>query len=84
MWLTNLKIAIAEKDSAKLEKLLEESPTFSSVEQMQEALYLLKSAALLVYGLRDETALAMQQLKKNIDYMNATGASSKGKLDITF
>lgn len=83
MWVTNLKIAIAEKDIAKLEKLVAESPAFSNVAQMEEALYLLKDAAALVYGLREETARAMQQLKKNIDYMNSTQSSSKKKLDIT-
>ena len=78
VWLDRFKIALAERDSTKIEALLEETPTFSTREEMQEALYLLQSAKVMVSEFKDITALQMQKLQKSRDYMNALGASKRG------
>jgi len=82
MWLTNLKIAIIEKDTEKINKLLDETPKFSDKKDMQKASYLLKEAVALIYELKDETALTMSQLKKNINFLRSTEAPVSVKLDI--
>lgn len=82
MWLNSLKVAIIEKDTDKLSELLETLPEFENTQQMEEGLYLLKQAAELMYTLRDETAVSMRQLKKNIDFLSSTGNQEKSKFDI--
>jgi len=40
MWLTNIKIAIVEKNSDKINHLLNEVPQFENKYDMEEAMYL--------------------------------------------
>lgn len=82
MWLTKLKIAIVEKNTDALDKLLDETPKFSDAKEIQEASYLLREASELLHSLKDETALSMKQIKKNISFLNSTQAQPSAKLDI--
>ena len=82
MWLTDIKIAIIEKDSDRLDKLLEEMPNFETNEDIQEAMYLLREAAGLIYELQDKTSLSMKKMKKHMDFVNSTQAPAYSKLDI--
>ena len=82
MWLTNLKIAIIEKDTDKLNKLLDETPQLKDETEIQEAMYMLREAFGLVHTLRDDTEKSMVQIKKNIDFLNATEHNISNKLDI--
>jgi len=82
MWLTNIKIAIVEKNTDKLSFLLDEAPKFENKQDMEEAMYLLKEAAELVYKLQDETKNSMKQIKKNIEFLSATQHQTSNKLDI--
>ena len=82
MWLTKLKIAIVEKDTDKLAKLMDNLPELETQEEMNEALYLIREAAELVYTLKDETAYSMKQIKKNLDFLKSTETKSASKLDI--
>ena len=82
MWLNKFKIAIVQKDTNTLEKLLDEVPKFDNIEDAKKATYLLKEALALLYSLQDETSTAMRQIKKNIDFLNTTVHDSVGSLDI--
>lgn len=82
MWLKSLQIAIIEKNTDELDKLLDETPKFKDVEEMERAMYLLREAAQLLYELKDETALTMKQLKKNIDFLESSKSPQIRKLDI--
>ncbi len=82
MWLDKLKIAIIEKNTDNLDKLLDETPKFNDKKEMQEAAYLLREALELLYTLKDETALTMSKLKKNIDFLRSTQTSTATRLDI--
>ncbi len=42
MWLTKLQIAIIEKNTQSIDKLLDETPEFSDKKQMEQAMYLLR------------------------------------------
>ena len=82
MWLNKLQIAIIEKDTDKLEELLETLPEFDNIEQMQKASYLLKAAQELLFTLKDEASLSMKQIKKNLEFLNSTQSKPTSKLDI--
>ena len=82
MWTRKFQIAIIEKNTDELENLLSSMPEFDSVQEMESVMYLLREAAELVYTLKDETALAMSQIKKNINFLKSTQAPRTNKLDI--
>lgn len=82
MWLNDLKIAIIEKDTQKIEALIDKMPIFEHLEGMQEAQYLLREALILLHTLKDETAKSMQQIKKNLNFLRSTESGVKNKLDI--
>ncbi|MBU0720397.1 hypothetical protein KJ877_03580 [bacterium] len=82
MWLTKLKIAIIEKNTDALNKLLEDIPELSGANETQEAIYLLREAAELVHGLQDDTANSMKQIKKNLQFLRSTESRSSSKFDI--
>ena len=82
MWLTKIKIAIVEKNSEKINLLLEEVPEFESKYDAEEAMYLLKEAAELIHTLKDDTERSMIQIKKSINFLKSTQAPNANKLDI--
>jgi len=83
MYLQEFKIALIEKNIQKLEKLADVDLQFDTVEEMQEAMCLIKQAEEFFCELKNDTALSMQQLKKNIDFLKATQTPTVNKLDIT-
>lgn len=82
MWLTNLKIAIIQKNTDELNTLLDEMPQFDNKQDMQEAMYLLREATESVYKLQEETKRSMQQLKKSMNFLNSIEHETSNSLDI--
>lgn len=83
MWLTNLKIALIEKDTKKIDSLLQDIPQLHNLQEIEQAIYLLKEATILVQSLKDETNFSMQKIKKNISFLNTTKHKpSSRRLDI--
>lgn len=83
MWLNKFKIALIEKNTDEIDKLLDETPKFANKRDTQEAIYLMREASKLFYTLKDETKVIISQLKKNIDFLNSTQTPNKqNKLDI--
>ncbi len=82
MWLNNFKIAIVQKDTDRLSELLESLPQLKNTKEMQEALYLIREASELVYGLQDETTSSMRQIKKNLNFLKSTELKAPSTLDI--
>ena len=82
MWLTKLKVAIVEKDTQALSKLMNNLPKLATKEEMTEAVYLIREAAELVYTLQDETSSSMKQIKKNLHFLKSTQESKSNTLDI--
>ena len=81
MWLKKFKIALIEKNTQEIEKLLDAPPQFENMEDVETAMYLLAEASKLLHKLKDETALTMKQLKKNIDFLKSTEAPKNIKFD---
>ncbi|MDQ7045246.1 MAG: hypothetical protein Q9M32_04955, partial [Sulfurimonas sp.] len=65
MWLKQLTIAIVEKDTDKLSKLMEEVPELTKKEDLDSAICLLAEATQLTTSLRDDTQKSMIQMQKN-------------------
>mgnify|MGYP000138324411 CR=1 FL=1 len=82
MWLKELKIAIVEKNTDKLNSLMENLPELTTKEDIDSAICLLKEATDLVTSFRDETEASMIQMKKNIKFLKATESKRPSKLDI--
>lgn len=82
MWHNKLKIAIVEKNTDALDKLLNEVPEFSDISDAKEAMYLLREASILMHTLKDETLGTIKQIKQNIDFLHSAEAPKISKLDI--
>ena len=83
-WLSELKVAIVSKDPQKISTLIDAMPTFEKIEEMQEALYLIKEAYLLMNELKEEVLAQREQIKKNIDFLESTAAQEKNSLDVSY
>jgi len=83
MWLKQLKIAVVQKDVELLSSLLEDVPTLEDAKEIETAIYLLKEATDMMQVLKEETKNSMVQMKKNIDFLNATAVNKTAKFDIT-
>ena len=84
MWLKKFKIALVEQNAENIVMLLDDIPEFSSLAELEEAKNLVDSANELFRILQKETQLSMIQMKKNIDFLNATQSPHASKLDIKF
>ena len=82
MWLNHFKIALVQRDTDKLDKLMETLPELKSQSEIQEALHLLKEATDLVTELKDDTQKSMVQMKKNITFLKATENKRTSQFDI--
>jgi len=84
MWVNNLKIAIVQKDVEKIDALLDDVPSLSDEKEIEEVVYLLREASLLVHTLKDEIAVSMEKIQKNIKFIRAAESAKKNKLDVSF
>ena len=82
MWLNNFKIAIIEKNTKNINKLLDEMPKFKDIGEIEEVMYLMREASELLHALKNETVTTMSQLKKNIEFLNSTQHEGTNSLDI--
>lgn len=83
MWADALEIAIVEQDMEKVSYLLDNMPKLEDVQEAKRALYLLKEAFTLANNFKNETMASMQQIKKNIAFLNSTQSNTTAKFDIT-
>jgi len=82
VWLDSLKIAIIERDADKMGELFSDIPQFETLEDMKSAHSLIKEAMVVLYELQDETAKAMKQIKKNMEFLDSTQLPKQGTFDI--
>jgi hypothetical protein len=82
MWLNKLKVAIVQKDIDLLDSLLDDLPNLSDPKEIESAIYLLREASEILHTLKDETALSMIQIKKNIDFLRSMESDSASKFDV--
>ncbi len=85
MWVTKFKIAIIEKDTDALVRLINSPVDFSrenDPQKIKEVMYLLNEASALLHALKEELVISMQQIKKNISFINSTQPQRNSKLNI--
>ena len=82
-WGDRLKVAIVTKNPEQISELIEQIPRFEDVEEMQNALYLIKEAYIVMQELKEKTLVQMRQIKKNIDFLESTSPQQKNSLDIS-
>lgn len=75
-WAKELKIAIAEENETSIDKIIEQLPQFDSLEQMQEAAYLMQEAYKLLKLKKDQTASNLLKIKKQKEFLQATSTST--------
>ena len=77
MWLNSLKIAIVEKNTDKIDKLIDSIPKFNDLKDN-----ILLEKIIENVKLKDETAESMMKIKKNLDFINSTQHTNTNSLDI--
>ena len=82
MWLREFEIAIIEKNSDEIERLLDLPLKFETLNDAKMALSLLEEAIKFLNEAKNETAVTMMQMKKNIDFLKSTASITQGSLDI--
>lgn len=82
MWLSEFKVALITKDTKEIDKLILAMPQFETLDEMQEAFYLIKHAKELLESLKDETVKSMKKIKDTIRYLETTQPNNIQKLDI--
>ena len=83
-WLSELKVAIVSKKPQQISYLIDTMPSFEKVEEMQEALYLIKEAYTLMNELKNETLGQREQIKKNIDFLESTALHQQNSFDVSY
>lgn len=82
MWLSNLKKALILQEFTTLEHLIAQMPAFDSLEEMEQAAYLLQNARNLLESERSNTLHALSQLKNTIDFLKATENSPVSTINL--
>ncbi|MDD2838135.1 hypothetical protein [Sulfuricurvum sp.] len=72
MWLIKFKKALILEEISQISSLLDEMPQFNTLQEIEEAAYLLIEGQKLLERNKRKTALAMQQLKNTIDFLKST------------
>jgi len=72
IWLNDLKKAIILQDTQKLDSLIDQMPQFTTLLDMEEAVYLLLNAKTFLEEERSHTLHALLQLKNTIYFLKAT------------
>lgn len=72
MWLAKLKSALVLEETAQLAALIDTMPQFDTLEEMEQAAYLLRQAKAFLETKKGETAQTLLQLKKSIDFLNSS------------
>jgi len=83
MWHKAFTIAIIEKDSKKLNDLMDSMPKFEKKADIESALSLIQEAKIFIESLQNETQASMIQMQKNIKFLKATQAPRTSSLDIS-
>lgn len=84
MWLTKFKTALVLEDFESISALLTDMPQFATLQQMEEASYLLAQTKTLVEKNKSQTAHVLQQLKNNLNFLKSTQTEPPSSLNLKF
>jgi len=83
MWLKQLKIAVIEQDTQKLETLLENIPTLSDPKEIEEVLYLFEEVKKLLLSKQNELQISMKKMRKHKEFLTSSTKSKTAHFNIT-
>jgi hypothetical protein len=84
MWLTKLKTALVLGQIDRISSLLDEMPVFETLEEMEQAAYLLQHTKTFLEEGKTQTAQSLQQLKNTINFLQSTQTDQPSSLNIKF
>lgn len=84
MWLTELKRALILEETDTLSSLIDQMPIFGTLEEMEEAAYLLHQTATLLEEKKGDAARTLQQLKSALDFLKSTQTDLPSSLNLKF
>lgn len=84
MWLTKLKTALVLEEVERISTLLDEMPQFDTLEEMEEAAYLLQQSKILLEQKKNQSAQTLQQLRNSIDFLKSTNEEPPSSLNLKF
>jgi len=84
MWLTKLKTALVLEETEHLASLIDEMPAFQSVEEMEEAFFLLQQVKTLIEEKKTESLQTMRQLKDTLEFLKSTQTFPTASLNLKF
>lgn len=84
MWLKKLKTALVLEEVETVSSLLETMPQFASLQEMEEAAFLLQQCKLMIETKKIETSHTLQQLKNSLDFLKSTEQHPSPTLNLKF
>lgn len=84
MWLTKLKTALVLKDIDSFSSLVDEMPTFETLEEMEQEAYLLQHLKTLLEEEKTQTAKTMQRIKNTLDFLKSTQINQPTSINLKF
>lgn len=84
MWLTQLKTALVLGELDRIGSLIDEMPAFETLEEMEQAAYLLQQTYTFLEEGKAQTAQSLQQLKSTINFLQSTKTDEPSSLNVKF
>jgi hypothetical protein len=84
MWLNQLKTALVLGQLDRIASLINEMPTFNTLEEMEQATYLLQNVKTFLEAGKAETSQTLQQLKNTINFLQSTQTDQPRSLNLKF
>jgi hypothetical protein len=84
MWLTKLKTALILEDIETLSTLLEETPVFETLIEIEEASFLLMQTKTLIEQKQNQTSQILHHLKNSLNFLKSTQTTPTSTLNLKF
>lgn len=82
MWLTQLKVAFVLGQIERISALIEEMPTFETLEEMEQAAFLFQQIQTFLENEKMKTSQTMQQLKNTLNFLQSTQTDLPSSLNL--
>lgn len=84
MWLSEFKKALILKELDKLDTLTSNMPQFETINEMEEAFYLLNQSLILAESEKSAALIALQQIKTTLEFLKSTETTLPSSLNLKF
>lgn len=84
MWLNEFKKALILEEFEKLDKLISSIPQFQTIDEMEEAAYLLQQSLILAESEKSAALTVLQQIKTTLEFLKSTDSTLPSSLNLKF